>query len=368
MNKEKFKAFIKGQSVLVMAVSLAIITSFLSIPRLNYIDYKVLILMFNLMIVVAALNKFKVMDKLAVNLLEKCTTYKRLSFALVFITFIWAMFVTNDVALITFIPFTIIVGKKANIKVLKIVVIQTLAANLGSAFTPMGNPQNLFLYSHFNMSALEFFKIMFPMMSLGVIFLCVLMFKEKNQQLNFKVEKIILEDKRKIYLTIILFLVVILSVFNLVDYKIVFFLTIGTVVIIDKKLFLKVDYSLLLTFVGFFIFIGNISQMPLVRDFMKNILNSSDSTYFVAILTSQVISNVPAAMLISGFTLYSKELLLAVNIGGMGTLIASLASVISYKLYVKEYKEENNRYLKIFTKYNLIGLIIFVPIIYIMIK
>ncbi|WP_066497852.1 SLC13 family permease [Abyssisolibacter fermentans] len=365
MSKEKIKSFLESQCVLIIAILLAVITSFFSTPSWDYLNFKVLVLLFNLMIVVAALNKCKVLDKTAITLLQKCTTYKKVSFALVFITFVAAMFVTNDVALITFIPFTIIVGKKANIKILNVVIFQTLAVNIGSSFTPMGNPQNLFIYSHYNMVPSEFLKITLPMVLVGAIFLWILILKEKDNQLDFKVQDIVLVDKYKIFITIILFAIIILSVFNIVDYKIIFALTVLIILIMDRKLFLKVDYSLLIIFIGFFVFIGNISQIEMVKEFIEKIFNSSANTYFGSILISQIISNVPATVLISGFTEYSKELLLAVNIGGMGTLIASLASLISYKLYVREYKEESNKFLQVFTIYNLIGLILFVPIIYV---
>lgn len=364
MDRERTKTFIKNQSVLIIAISLAVITSLFSVPSWSYIDFRVLILLFNLMIVVAALNKFRVLDKAAVTLLKKCTTYRKVNLALIFITFIAAMLVTNDVALITFVPFTIIVGKKAKFNVLKTIVFQTLAANLGSSFTPMGNPQNLFIYSNYNMQPLEFLKITLPIVLLGGIFLWGLIFIGKDKNLSFEVKDIILEDKSKIFIVIILFLIIILSVFNIVDYRATFFLTLIIVPIIDKKLILKVDYSLLLTFIGFFIFVGNISNIPIIKEYMEETFNGSFSTYFKSILASQIISNVPATVLIAGFTKHYKELLLAVNIGGMGTLIASLASLISYKLYVKEYKEESNKFLKIFTIYNVVGLLLFIPLIY----
>ena len=364
MKNNKIINFFKKECVLVIATLLALITSLISMPKLEYIDFKVLILLFNLMVIVAALNKFKVLDKIAITLLEKCTTSRKVNLVLVFITFFSAMFVTNDVALITFVPLTIITSKKANIKALKTIVFQTLGANLGSALTPMGNPQNLFIYSFYNMNIISFLKATFPLILIGLVFLAILIFKEKDFKLNFNVEKIEIKDKNKIFLVVALFFLVILSVFKIIDYKITFILTIIFVVFLDKSLFKKVDYSLLLTFVAFFIFIGNISSMEEVKFFMENLFNSSKSTYFYSILSSQIISNVPATMLISNFTNYSKELLLGVNIGGMGTLIASLASLISYKLYVKEVKDENNNYIKVFTLYNLLGLIVIIPIIY----
>ena len=324
-KKSSFIEFLKKECVLVIAVTLAILSSFISIPKMSYIDFKVLILLFNLMVVVAAFKELKVLDSIAIGLLKKCNTYTSISLALVFITFISSMIVTNDVALITFVPLSIVIARKANINVLKIVIFQTLAANLGSSFTPMGNPQNLFIYSFYNLSPIDFFKITLPIVILAVLFLVLLV----------------------------------------IDYKVTFLITIVMVLILNKKLFSQVDYSLLITFIGFFIFVGNISTMDVVKNFMEGILNSPKSTFLASVLSSQVISNVPATMLLSGFTDHFKELLLGVNIGGMGTLIASLASVISYKIYTSEFGNDN--YMKSFTFYNILGLIIFVPIAYIFI-
>lgn len=364
-KKSSFIEFLKKECVLVIAVTLAILSSFISIPKLSYIDFKVLILLFNLMVVVAAFKELKVLDSIAIGLLKKCNTYTSISLALVFITFISSMIVTNDVALITFVPLSIVIARKANINVLKIVIFQTLAANLGSSFTPMGNPQNLFIYSFYNLSPIDFFKITLPIVILAVLFLVLLVFKDKKMNLSLDLEDVKIDNKRDVYLFGGLFLIILLSVFHVIDYKVTFLITIVMVLILNKKLFSQVDYSLLITFIGFFIFVGNISTMDVVKNFMEGILNSPKSTFLASVLSSQVISNVPATMLLSGFTDHFKELLLGVNIGGMGTLIASLASVISYKIYTSEFGNDN--YMKSFTFYNILGLIIFVPIAYIFI-
>lgn len=364
-KKSSFIEFLKKECVLVIAVTLAILSSFISIPKLSYIDFKVLILLFNLMVVVAAFKELKVLDSIAIGLLKKCNTYTSISLALVFITFISSMIVTNDVALITFVPLSIVIARKANINVLKIVIFQTLAANLGSSFTPMGNPQNLFIYSFYNLSPIDFFKITLPIVILAVLFLVLLVFKDKKMNLSLDLEDVKIDNKRDVYLFGGLFLIILLSVFHVIDYKVTFLITIVMVLILNKKLFSQVDYSLLITFIGFFIFVGNISTMDVVKNFMEGILNSPKSTFLASVLSSQVISNVPATMLLSGFTDHFKELLLGVNIGGMGTLIASLASVISYKIYASEFRNDN--YMKSFTFYNILGLIIFVPIAYIFI-
>ena len=364
-KKSSFIEFLKKECVLVIAVTLAILSSFISIPKLSYIDFKVLILLFNLMVVVAAFKELKVLDSIAIGLLKKCNTYTSISLALVFITFISSMIVTNDVALITFVPLSIVIARKANINVLKIVVFQTLAANLGSSFTPMGNPQNLFIYSFYNLSPIDFFKITLPIVILAVLFLVLLVFKDKKMNLSLDLEDVKIDNKRDVYLFGGLFLIILLSVFHVIDYKVTFLITIVMVLILNKKLFSQVDYSLLITFIGFFIFVGNISTMDVVKNFMEGILNSPKSTFLASVLSSQVISNVPATMLLSGVTDHFIELLLGVNIGGMGTLIASLASVISYKIYASEFGNDN--YMKSFTFYNILGLIIFVPIAYIFI-
>lgn len=364
-KKSSFIEFVKKECVLVIAVTLAILSSFISMPKLSYIDFKVLILLFNLMVVVAAFKELKFLDSIAIGLLKKCNTYTSISLALVFITFISSMIVTNDVALITFVPLSIVIARKANINVLKIVVFQTLAANLGSSFTPMGNPQNLFIYSFYNLSPIDFFKITLPIVILAVLFLVLLVFKDKKMNLSLDLEDVKIDNKRDVYLFGGLFLIILLSVFHVIDYKVTFLITIVMVLILNKKLFSQVDYSLLITFIGFFIFVGNISTMDVVKNFMEGILNSPKSTFLASVLSSQVISNVPATMLLSGFTDHFKELLLGVNIGGMGTLIASLASVISYKIYASEFGNDN--YMKSFTFYNILGLIIFVPIAYIFI-
>nr|WP_288306942.1 SLC13 family permease [uncultured Romboutsia sp.] len=364
-KKSSFIEFLKKECVLVIAVTLAILSSFISMPKLSYIDFKVLILLFNLMVVVAAFKELKFLDSIAIGLLKKCNTYTSISLALVFITFISSMIVTNDVALITFVPLSIVIARKANINVLKIVIFQTLAANLGSSFTPMGNPQNLFIYSFYNLNPIDFFKITLPIVVLAVLFLVLLVFKDKKMNLSLDLEDVKIDNKRDVYLFGGLFLIILLSVFHVIDYKVTFLITIVMVLLLNKKLFSQVDYSLLITFIGFFIFVGNISTMDVVKNFMEGILNSPQSTFLASVLSSQVISNVPATMLLSGFTNHFKELLLGVNIGGMGTLIASLASVISYKIYASEFGNDN--YMKSFTFYNILGLIIFVPIAYIFI-
>ncbi|MDO5515912.1 MAG: SLC13 family permease [Clostridium sp.] len=368
LKRQKIIEYLKKECVLFTALLLALITSFFSIPKLEYIDFKVIILLFNLMIIVAAFKELKILDYLAAALVEKCTSLRSISFTLVFITFISAMFVTNDVALITFIPITIIVGRKLNMDVMKIVIFQTIGANLGSALTPMGNPQNLFIYSFYNIDPVEFLKITLPLTLISCVLLIAVIIMSKNRSIDIiNLEKSEIKSKKKTGIYSILLLIILGSVFKIIDYRATFVITVAGVALLDRNLFKKVDYSLLLTFAGFFIFIGNISNMSYIKEVLSRLLEAPQSTYYGGVIASQFISNVPATMLLSGFTDNYKELLLGVNVGGLGTLIASLASVISYKLYINENNEKSRQYIKEFSIYNFIGLVM-LSLILIMLK
>lgn len=357
--------FFKNEVVFTLALSLAIITSFFSMPKVEYIDFKVLITLFNLMIIIGAFSQMKILDKIAVNLLTKFNSYKKISLILIYLTFFSSMLITNDVSLITFIPLTLIISKRAHINPMKLVIFQTLAANIGCGLTPMGSPQNLFIFSFYKLDASQFFRIMLPFTIFGILWLFILNILEKNKEFNFNLEDIIIENRTHVIIFCVLFIFILLSVFNIVNYKIALIITILVVLILNKTLLAKVDYILLLTFVCFFIFTGNLSSFPFIESFAKAFLHNKTTTYFSSILLSQFISNVPCSMLLANFTSNWKELLLGVNIGGLGTLIASLASVISYKLYMNDRtSKKQNTYIIWFTFYNVISLIAFTLINY----
>lgn len=363
--KNNLLEWFRKDIVLIVAVGLAVISSMFSKPKFAYIDFKVLILLFNLMTVVAVFKELRVLDYIAINILKKCNSYRSINLALVYITFIAAMFVTNDVALITFVPLTLIVAQKTKCNVMKTIVFQTLAANLGSSLTPMGNPQNLYIYTFYNLKIIEFIMMMAPIVLVSVVILTGFIIRDRQSILEIDMDAVNLGNSKQIIFFSLLFIIILLSVFHLLDYRLVFLITLLGVLSANKKLLRKVDYGLLITFIGFFIFIGNLSAMESVRNFMQNLLATGKDTFWSALLTSQVISNVPATMLLAGFTPYHKELLLGVNIGGMGTLIASLASVIAYKQYVTQYPRQGKDYIKSFTRYNIVALIILVTITYV---
>lgn len=355
------KDWIKRECVLVIAVGLAIVSSFYQLPKGSYINIKVLILLFNLMLLIAAFKHYKILDYFASLLLNRSKTIRQTCYLLVGLTFVASMFMTNDVALITFVPLTLIIGKKLNKNVMKWVVFQTLAANLGSTLTPMGNPQNLFIYTYYETELFGFLKMTMGLALMACLFLGVLMQKESQQKMSYQIPLPVIKHKKKVIGFAILFILVLASVIEIIDYKVAFVMVVLYTVIINRALFKEVDYTLLVTFIGFFIFVGNLAAIPQIKLYLGNILNYQGVTYLGSVLLSQFISNVPAAMLLAPFTDNWKELLIGVNVGGMGTLIASMASLISYRLYVEAYEEEQKAYFKLFTVYNILGLLVFIP-------
>lgn len=359
----------KREKVFCISLSLAVLSSLFIEPKISYINFKVLVLLFNLMIIVSAFEKLKVMDKLALKILAKCKDTRMVSMVFIVITFFTSMLVTNDVALITFVPLAILTFKKAKMDSMKTIILQTMAANIGSSLTPMGNPQNLFLFTHYSLSGFQFFSVTVPFVTLGMIWLYLLNRRVFKEELQLSLHTVRVKDRKKVSIYIFLFAFIVLSVFGFVDYKYTFLAIILIVLFMDKYLIKSVDYFLLATFICFFIFIGNISNIEYIQLHMQNFLQKSGRVYFSSILLSQIVSNVPCSILVSGFTNNWKEVLLGVNIGGMGTLIASLASLISYKIYVNENEEEKSKvYISKFNVYNFLSLIIFTLINYVYIK
>lgn len=342
--------------VFLAALTLAVISCFVAVPKFKYIDFKVIISLFNLMLVIKAFEELKLLDKAAVFLISRCKSVRAISLALTFLCFFASMLITNDVALITFVPLAIIIGKKADISMMETIILQTLAANIGSSVTPMGNPQNLFIFSYFNLSLFQFFKTMSVVGILGFLWLYILNFRIKNKPMNVRLEKVEVVKRKEAAVWTIVFLIVLASVFRLIDYRVAMAVCVLIALFINKRLLFKVDYLLLITFLCFFIFIGNISSINSVNEYFIKHLSSSKATYLTSIGASQFISNVPCSILLSHFTKQWKPLLLGVNIGGVGTLIASLASVISYKLFIRDNEQNAKGYISKFNIYNFITL------------
>lgn len=366
--RNKLFAFIKRDIVFTASAVLAIASCFITTPKIEYIDFKVLACLFNIMIIVKAFEKLRLLEKVSVSILNSCSGSRTVSLVLILLSFFSSMIFTNDVALLTLVPLTIIIGRKSDLDIMPIIIMQTLAANIGSSLTPMGNPQNLYLFSTYDLKALQFFTTVGAFAVTGLIWLLFLNRRNPEAKLEISLDPVKIADKRLAFFWGVIFSVIVLSVFGIVDYKIAFALTAVSALIVDRRLLLKADYPLLLTFICFFIFIGNVSHIPAVNSIMKGLLNSGTSAYFGSIVLSQVISNVPSAILLSGFTSHWRELLLGVNVGGMGTIIASLASVISYKLYIGEKPKNSGKYMLKFSIYNFVSLALFTVINYLLLR
>lgn len=354
-------AFIKKEAVLSVAAILALISMFAVKPGseyLSYIDFHTLAILFSLMAVMAGLRSLGLFDAMGTALLGKTGNLRQVILVLVGLCFFSAMVITNDVALITFVPFTFVVlnllGCGADWAVV-VAAMQTVAANLGSMLTPLGNPQNLYLYSKMDLRFGAFVALMLPYCLVSLVLLVIWIFfscKGKNIPARISAEtKAHLCDKPwMLWCYGGLFMLCLLSVMHILSIWIVFAFVLAFCLIFDRDTLGRVDYSLLLTFVAFFIFIGNLGRIPAFSRWLSGILNGHEVA--VSVLASQVTSNVPAALLLSGFTVNYPALVIGTNLGGLGTLIASMASLISYRQVATNLPDKKGQYFKLFTLSN----------------
>ena len=359
MTLQKFKEFIEKETVLVIAFFLAFLSCLAIRPSLTdlagYIDFHVLGVLLSLMMVVAGLQKVGVFDFIGIKLLTHVSDTRSIVMVLVMLCFFLSMAFTNDVALLTFVPFAIFVLEKSGHPELLVsaIVLQTIAANLGSMLTPIGNPQNLFIYQYYGLSMGEFVQTVLPYVVVSLTLLVVLVLTSKKSAVKLAETDFAAVNtewgRAGVYAT--LFLVAIASVLGFFHWLAVLLFIVAAIAVIDRDIFPKVDYCLILTFVFFFVFIGNMGSIPMVREVLGSLIEGNE--VLVGIVASQAISNVPAALLLSEFTSNGKDLLVGVNLGGLGTLIASMASLISYKLFAHNYNEQKGKYFLWFTVMNL---------------
>lgn len=357
------RGFAKKNAVMLIAFAAALITSlFVPVDKeyIGYFDFKTLSCLFCVLAVVCALKDINFFFVIARKIVHFFKTARMSILALVYITFIGSMLIANDMALLTFLPLGFLVlsstGKQKYMAFTFIM--QNIAANLGGMLTPFGNPQNLYLYTKFNIPNGEFMGIMAPpfILSVVLITLCCIIFV-KNEPLMISDEKIELNGKRTaLYLA--LFALAIAIVFRGIPYWIGLIIIPAVLFFADRHALESVDYPLLFTFVFFFIFAGNMARMDAVRDFFSTLL--SKNTLLFSALSCQCISNVPSAILLSRFTGNYAELLIGVNVGGVGTLIASLASLITFREYVKHDPKSTRRYIAEFSAFNFGFLIILI--------
>lgn len=352
---EHIKNFIRKETVFVIALMCAIISAFFvkpSIEYAGYMDTNVLIILFCLMASVTGLKKYGAFDLVSSKVILRSGGQKSISITLILICFVLSMFVTNDVALIAFVPLTIYLSDdKRGRSLMYVITAETIAANLGSLVTPMGNPQNLFLYQYYNLGVGEFMKEVIPLGAISL--LCVLAIAIIFGRSSWKSSNDITvrgHSKRGLVKFLVLFGISVATVMRLINPLVCLAVVILVLLLSDREVFGMVDYFLLLTFVCFFIISGNISSIPQIQELIGGIIGGHELIAGVAL--SQVISNVPAAIMLAGFTDSYGELIRGVDIGGLGTIVASLASLISFKYYSLIDGASKGRYLMIFTGLN----------------
>ena len=357
----KLFSFVKKNIVMLIALLAAAVTAIFVPPDrqyLQYFDYKTLTCLFCTLAVVCALKNIRFFYMLAHKVVELFKNARMSVLALTYITFIGSMLIANDMALLTFLPLGFLVlsttGKEKYMAFTFIM--QNIAANLGGMLTPFGNPQNLYLYTKFNIPTGEFMGIMaIPfLVSIILITLCCFIFV-KPEPLEITEEKIKLSPARTV-IYLILFALSIVIVFRVIPCWIGLIVIPAVLLIMDRRALKMVDYPLLLTFVFFFIFSGNMARIDVIRELFSSLLEKN--TLLVSVISCQFISNVPSAILLSQFTDNYRELLLGVNIGGAGTLIASLASLITFREYIKHNPKRAGYYIGLFSAFNFGFLII----------
>lgn len=374
---KKLKELFVKETVLSIAAILAVLSAFVVLPDAKYVDYidfRTLAILFCLMAIMAGLQRLGVFRQVACFLLGRVKNLRQLIVILVLLCFFFSMLITNDVALITFVPLTITTIRLLDAPekerwLIPVVVMQTIAANLGSSLTPLGNPQNLYLYGISGLDMGAFLGLMLPYSGVALVLLLVwivIYCGKRNQKLSVVVEE---ETQTapvwKLVGYGLLFAVSLLTVLRIVPVTVTFAIVLVGVLLIDRETLVHIDYALLLTFVAFFVFIGNMGRIPAFCRMLQQFISGHE--VMTAVVSSQVISNVPAALLLSGFTDEVRSLIIGTNLGGLGTLIASMASLISFKYIARYKKTMRMQYLIYFTAANVVFLVLLLGV-YVLVK
>ena len=360
---KRMLAFFRTDRLFSISLLLALIACFFGTFRWSFIDFKVILSLFGLMLVINGLEEAGLLRAFGQKLVEKSRNLRDLIRAIVLLSFFSSMFLTNDVAILTLLPIYLLLTRKEqqHTSVLLGAVYLIVAANLGSSLFPFGNPQNLFLFSYYQISLPQFMWTTGTFVGLSLLLLLV------SIQLIPKIPlEIALQEEKPALLNSGLFVLMILGIFSVLPISIAVLVVAAVVWFSNKRLFAKVDYRLLLTFLCFFLIVGNIQDLSLVTDHIRPYFQETHRAFLGSILLSQGISNVPAAILIAPFTDLEKAVLLGVNVGGLGTLIASLANLIGYKLLKQARPKEARTFQKLFFIVNIIFLLLLGSIVYLL--
>ncbi|WP_418740006.1 SLC13 family permease [Enorma sp.] len=372
------REIVRKDPVLVVAVVLAL-CSCAAVPPdaayAEYVDLRTIGMLFSLMTIMCGLSRLGVFRIACRHLLGVVRGPRRLALALTLLAFFSSMLITNDVALVTFVPFALLALRTLDSPrhACFTVVMMTIAANLGSMLTPVGNPQNLYLYSVSHMRIGEFVLLMLPYAaaSLALLVGAIALFGKIPERTQTSATRGAKPDDNehadeipqlatdaddpapspfRVIPWAVLFVLALLSVAHILPYQAIIVATITVALIADRRALANVDYALLVTFIAFFVFVGNVGRIEMVSAALAQLIDGHELA--VSVIASQVLSNVPAAILLSGFTSNFAALVIGTNLGGLGTLIASMASLISYKQVALVLPREKGRYFMLFTMWN----------------
>ncbi|MBR4224975.1 MAG: citrate transporter [Oscillospiraceae bacterium] len=352
------------KNVMVLVFGAAALVSIIIAPGgdyISYIDSELLAVMFGFMAVIAGFSESGVFKRLTAMLIHLSGNTRRLTLILVLAVFFLSMLVTNDVALLTFVPFTIAVYAQTKKSPILVIALETIAANIGSAFTPFGNPNNLYVFTHSGMSILDFFALMFPIVGVSLVILVIMCMTVKPEEIQLaSAEKPEISNVPYLMLYAVLFVICVLSVMGLCSPITAFASVIAVVAICEPHLFGHIDYGLLLTFAFIFVFIGNIKNIPQIADMLSTAIQGHELA--ATVILSQFISNMPTTIMVSGFSDRYDAIVIGANIGSLGTLVSSLASLISLKLYSASEGSSTGKYILVFTVLDLILLAVLYPL------
>lgn len=353
------KKFLKKEPMLIVAVAAAIISLFITPPTTELftkIDWHTLGTLFMMLTVLEGFKQESLFNPI-IRLSSRFGGMRSLSLFLVFGVFFSSMFVTNDVSLIIFVPLTILLFRGAGREecILPVITFENIAAIRGSLLMPFGSPQNLFLYQQSGTSALNFMLHMSPLCVgsaiLLIVFICVMYRNEHGRRIEINTEKItepweVSRRKRRVsYLA--LFVMILATIVSRTQFwYIAVVIVIAVVLIVNRKLFLSVDYVLLLTFFCFFVFSSSITGNEAISSFLHEKVAGNE--YWWSIALSQFISNVPASIVLYPFTENFTGLIYGLDTAGLCSIIGSLASVINYRIYIREYPGHGKAFLRTF--------------------
>ncbi|GAA6112358.1 MAG: SLC13 family permease [Apilactobacillus sp.] len=353
---------IAKDNVVKIVLTIFIILMFFKQPDFHDIDVNTILILFNLMLIIEIVKETNILNYFSALIINHVSNSRQINAWLVILSFFGSMIVTNDVAIITLVPLYILIAKQYQLNIAYPVSLITIAANMGSAVTPIGNPQNVFLVENFQVGFIDFMAQSLQILFVGIVIMIILVNLNHKKEIGLQSIPIPTIKRMDLVWVIGLFTIVLLSQFNIINILIPLILVIWKSTKLNPKMLVKIDYSLLITFVFFFLIVGMISKMPIVSEYIDHFIKTPQSTFLTSIGISQIISNVPCAVLIAKFSGHFSAIYWGVSIGGLGTLVASLANLLAFKQIANYARDERLNFIKIFTGLN-IGLLIILIII-----